>query len=99
VGDGYRTPDGWSVEVVQLAAGERLRIRHQLQRAAQAVDTLRDVVAVRRSQAHAAAAPESLKAATRLGIRLTGDQAQSWDEVRLVTIEAIYALTDELDAT
>jgi hypothetical protein len=27
--DRYRTPDGWTVEVVQLAAGERLRIRHQ----------------------------------------------------------------------
>lgn len=26
--DHYRTPDGWSVEVVQLADGERLRIRH-----------------------------------------------------------------------
>jgi hypothetical protein len=26
--DRYRTPGGWSVEVVQLAAGERLRIRH-----------------------------------------------------------------------
>jgi hypothetical protein len=27
-GDRYRTPDGWTVEVVQLAAGDRLRIRH-----------------------------------------------------------------------
>jgi len=26
--DRYRTPDGWTVEVVQLATGERLRIRH-----------------------------------------------------------------------
>jgi hypothetical protein len=26
--DRYRTPDGWTVEVVQLAAGDRLRIRH-----------------------------------------------------------------------
>ena len=26
--DRYRTPGGWTVEVVQLAAGERLRIRH-----------------------------------------------------------------------
>ena len=26
--DGYRTPDGWTVEVLQLAAGDRLRIRH-----------------------------------------------------------------------
>src|SRR5258708_6334227 len=26
--DRYRTPGGWTVEVVQLAAGKRLRIRH-----------------------------------------------------------------------
>jgi hypothetical protein len=26
--DRYRTPDGWTVEVVQLAEGERLRICH-----------------------------------------------------------------------
>jgi hypothetical protein len=26
--DRYRTPDGWMVEVVRLAEGERLRIRH-----------------------------------------------------------------------
>ena len=26
--DCYRTPDGWTVEVVQLSAGDRLRIRH-----------------------------------------------------------------------
>ena len=26
--DHYRTPDDWTVEVVQLAEGERLRIRH-----------------------------------------------------------------------
>jgi hypothetical protein len=28
VGARYRTPDGWTIEVVQLAEGERLRIRH-----------------------------------------------------------------------
>jgi hypothetical protein len=28
VSDRYRTPDGWTVEVVQLHAGDRLRIRH-----------------------------------------------------------------------
>jgi hypothetical protein len=27
-GDRYRIPDGWTVEVVQLEAGKRLRIRH-----------------------------------------------------------------------
>jgi hypothetical protein len=26
--DRYRTPDDWTVEVVQLAAGDGLRIRH-----------------------------------------------------------------------
>ena len=26
--DRYSTPDGWAIEVVQLAEGERLRIRH-----------------------------------------------------------------------
>jgi antitoxin (DNA-binding transcriptional repressor) of toxin-antitoxin stability system len=26
--DRYRTPGGWTVEVVRVAAGERLRIRH-----------------------------------------------------------------------
>ena len=26
--DRYRTPDDWTVEVVQVAAGDRLRIRH-----------------------------------------------------------------------
>jgi hypothetical protein len=28
MGERYRTPDGWTVEVVQLEAGERLCIRH-----------------------------------------------------------------------
>jgi hypothetical protein len=28
VGDRYRTPGGWTVEVVQLPTGDRLRIRH-----------------------------------------------------------------------
>jgi hypothetical protein len=37
-------------------------------------------------------------AAARLGVRLTGDWADSWDRVRHVTIEAIYALIEELDA-
>jgi hypothetical protein len=38
------------------------------------------------------------QAAARLGVRLTGDWADSWDRVRHVAIEAIYALIDELDA-
>ena len=28
MGDRYRTPDGWTVEVLRLAEGDRLRIRH-----------------------------------------------------------------------
>jgi hypothetical protein len=28
VGDRYRIPGGWTVEVLKLAVGERLRIRH-----------------------------------------------------------------------
>jgi len=28
VGDRYRIPGGWTVEVLQLAVGERLRVRH-----------------------------------------------------------------------
>jgi hypothetical protein len=82
---------------LKAALEQHLSDPGHLQRAVEAVDTLRDVVAVRRGQAHASAAPESLKAAARLGIRLTGDWTESWDRVRQVTIEAIYALTDELD--
>jgi hypothetical protein len=29
VGEQWVTPDGWTVEVVQLAEGDRLRIRHR----------------------------------------------------------------------
>ncbi len=81
---------------LKAALEQHLSDPGHLQRAVEAVDTLRDVVAVRRGQAHASAAPGSLKAAARLGIRLTGDWAESWDRVRQVTIEAIYALIDEL---
>ena len=84
---------------LKIALKQHLTDPGRVQRAVEAVDTLRDVVAVRRGQAHSGAASESLKAAARLGIRLTGgDWAESWDRVRQVTIEAIYALTDELDA-
>jgi hypothetical protein len=83
---------------LKAALEQHLSDPGHLQRAVEAVDRLRDVVAVRRGQAHTGAAPESLKAAARLGIRLTGDWAESWDRVRQVTIEAIYALIDELDA-
>lgn len=52
---------------------------------------------MRRGQAHSGAAPESRKAAARLGIRLAGDWAESWDRVQQISIEAIYTLIDELD--
>jgi len=42
-------------------------------------------------------APDSLQAAARLGVRLTGDWAESWNRVRQVTIHAVYTLIDELD--
>jgi hypothetical protein len=85
-----------SLNFLKAALEQHLSDPGHLERAVEAVDTLRDVVAVRRGQAHASAAPESLKAAARLGIRLTGDWAESWDRVRQVTIDAIYALIDEL---
>jgi hypothetical protein len=36
--DRYRTPGGWTVEVVQLPAGDRLRIRHHGFRVADVVN-------------------------------------------------------------
>jgi hypothetical protein len=69
----------------------------QRQRATEAVDRLRDVVAVRRSQAHSGASAETMKAAARLGIRLAGHPTQRWDQVRQVMVQAIYALSDELE--
>jgi len=68
-----------------------------LERARNAVGEFQQVVKLRRGQAHSAAAQHSLQAAARLGIRLTGDWAESWNRVRQVTIEAVYALIDELD--
>jgi hypothetical protein len=70
----------------------------QFQRALRAVDVLRDVVALRRGQAHAGAAAAAVRAAGRLGIQWTGDWPASWNQVKRVTIEAIYALIEELDA-
>ncbi len=83
-----------------LKADLKLRIADQesLERATAAVATLQQVVKLRRGQAHSDAAQDSLQAAARLGVRLTGDWADSWDRVRHVTIEAIYALIEELDA-
>lgn len=84
---------------LKAALQEYLNDPNRLQRGIEAIDTLRDVVTLRRGQAHSGAAHDSLKAAARLGIRITGHWAESWDRVRQVTIEAIYALIDELDAS
>lgn len=82
--------------------GEDLKLRitdaESLERATNAVATLQQVVKLRRGQAHSGAAQDSRQAAARLGIRLTGDWAASWDQVRRVAIETIYALIEELDA-
>jgi hypothetical protein len=83
---------------LKAAVEQHINDPDHLQRAIEAIDALRDVVTLRRGQAHSGAARESFKAADRLGVRLTGDWAESWDRVRQVTIEAIYALIDELDA-
>src|SRR5258708_35326942 len=76
-----------------LKADLKLRIADQesLERATAAVATLQQVVKLRRGQAHSDAAQDSLQAAARLGVRLTGDWADSWDRGRHVTIEAICA--------
>jgi hypothetical protein len=68
-----------------------------LERATKAVGELQQVVKLRRGQAHSGAAQDSLQAGARLGIRLTGDWAGSWNRVRQVTIDAVYILIDELD--
>ncbi len=77
--------------------GQRIPDPGSLERATKAVDELQQVVKLRRGQAHSAAAPDSLQAAARLGIRFTGDWADSWDRVRRITIDALYTLIDELD--
>jgi hypothetical protein len=76
---------------------QRISDPDSLERATDAVATLQQVVKLRRGQAHSDAAQDSRQAAARLGVRLTGDWADSWDRVRRVTIEAIYALIEELD--
>jgi hypothetical protein len=87
-----------SLNFLKVALAQYLTDLDQRRRAVEAVDTLRNVVGLRRGHVHSGAAPQSLKAAARLGIRLTGDWTESWDRVRRVAIEAIYALIDELDA-
>lgn len=78
---------------------ERITDLDSLERAREAVGELQQVVKLRRGQAHASAAKDSLQAAARLGIRYTGDWAESWNRVRQVTIDAVYTLIDELEPT
>jgi hypothetical protein len=75
----------------------RIADSDSLERAANAIGQLQQVVKLRRGQAHSGAARDSLKAAARLGVRLTGDHAESWNQVRRVTIDAVYTLIDELE--
>ena len=77
---------------------QRITDLGSLERATDAVGVLQQVVKLRRGQAHSGAAQGSLQAAARLGVRLAGDWANSWDRVRHVTIESIYALIEELYA-
>jgi len=69
-----------------------------LERAMDAVSTLQQLVRLRRGQTHSQARQDSLQAAVQLGVRLSGDWADSWNRVRRVAIEAIYALIEELAA-
>ena len=77
---------------------QRITDLESLERATAAVGTLQQVVKLRSGQAHSGASQDSLQAAARLGIRLTGDWAGAWDQIRRIAIEAIYALIAELDA-
>jgi hypothetical protein len=76
---------------------QRITDPGSLQRTTEAVGQLQQVIKLRRGQAHSGAAPDSLKAAAQLGIRFTGEWAGSWNGVRRITIDAVYALIDELD--
>jgi hypothetical protein len=87
-----------SLNFLKADLKQRITDLGSLERATNAVGVLQQVVKLRRGQAHSGAAQDSLQAAARLGLRLAGDWADSWDRVRHVTIEAIYALIEELDA-
>jgi hypothetical protein len=77
---------------------QRITDPESLERATVAVGTLQQVVKLRSGQAHSGASQDSLQAAARLGIRLTGDWAGAWDQIRHIAIEAIYVLIAELDS-
>ncbi|HET8659520.1 MAG TPA: hypothetical protein VFM55_11040 [Micromonosporaceae bacterium] len=65
-------------------------------RATSAVDQLRDIVAMRAGQQHSGAAPNAIRAAARLGVRLTGDWEQSWTQVSRIAGHAVYTISDAL---
>jgi hypothetical protein len=87
-----------SLNLLKADLTQRMTDPESRERATNAVATLQQVVKLRRGQAHAAAAQHSRQAAIRLGVPLAGDWAESWDRVRHITIEAIYALIGELNA-
>jgi hypothetical protein len=87
-----------SLNLLKADLAQRMTDPESLERATNAVATLQQVVKLRRGHAHAAAAQDSRQAAIRLGVPLAGDWAESWDHVRHVTIDAMYALIEELDA-
>lgn len=76
---------------------QRITDPESLRRATEAVSQLQQVIKLRRGQAHSGAAPDSLKAAAQLGIKYSGGWAESWNQVRRITIDAVYTLIDELD--
>lgn len=77
---------------------QRITDPESLERAKDAVNTLQQVVRLRTGQAHSGASRYAQQAAAGLGVRLTGDWADAWDQVRRVAIEAVYSLIAELDA-
>jgi hypothetical protein len=62
----------------------------------QAVETLRDVVAVRRGQQHSHAADRGVTAEARLGLMPSATPADRWNIVCAAVMESLRAIRDEL---
>lgn len=68
----------------------------QAGRAHEAVDTLRDVVAVRAGQQHSVVV-RAERARSRLGLNaLVGDWAGQWEQIRGVTVQALNTIREEI---
>ena len=68
----------------------------QAGRAHEAVDTLRDVVAIRAGQQHSGV-HRAERARAKLGLNaLGGDWAGQWEQIRLVTIQALNTIREEI---